>query len=415
MKNNKLKYIFLYACIAPVFVFANKVIDLSMCIDYIKSKNIDIAIAEQNIQADFVKLDKQKISMKKDLSPLVEFNSEYKNTYNHGFGNDSLTTSLTLTYSLSSYLSRHNSFNNFSINADKLKKEIIYSYLTYDVKINYYNFLRAKKELKLLEEQRKLLEKLKYTTDVLVKADIKLQSDIYKIENTIKSIDNQIFQKENEIQVKKDKLIDLIYEKDNIEFKDISLDFSNMNDLPSFVLQIEQNSPQIKSLNFELHALLATNTKIDSSIYPSFYIKAEQEKFFTGNSSDVYNVYAGVNIPLFTTDVSKYDRQMKTILVNKKRLEISKKIKEIKRDVKKLSKKLKFNKKLYEKYVDTYKKTKETYNVLHVEYENGVNTNIGELINIQKDILSAKLKSLEVFYDYEIDLAKLHYYNGDEK
>jgi hypothetical protein len=415
MKTYKLGYIFIYMCLTPVFVFAIKVVDLPMCIDYVKQNNIDIAIAEQTVKSDFVKLDKQKANLDKEKKPLIEFNSEYKNSYSHGFGNDSLTTSLAFTYNIASYFNRHNSFNNFLVNTDKLKKEIIYSYLTYNIKTNYYNFLRVEKELKVLKEQKKLLEGLKHTTAILVKADIKLQSDIYKVENTINSIDNQIFSKKNEIAVKQSNLRDLINQKDNVKFKDILLDFSSTEKTPSLISQIEQNSPQIKSLNFELRTLLTAHVKIDASVYPSFYFKAEQEKFFSKNTSDNYNIYAGVNIPFFTTDVSKYDRQMKTISINKKRLEISKKIKEIKRDVKKLSQNLQFDKTLYKKHIDTYEKTKETYNVLHVEYENGVNSSIGELINIQKDILKAKLKSLEVFYDYKIDLAKLHYYNGDAK
>ncbi|WP_458699682.1 TolC family protein [Sulfurospirillum sp. 1307] len=411
MKNYKLVYI----CLIPVFAFANKVVDLPMCIHYVKQNNNDIAIAEENIKLDFVKLDKLKASLDKEKKPSIEFNSEYKNSYNHGFGNDSLTTSLTFTYNIASYLNRYNSLNNFSLNADRLKKDIIYSYLTYNTKTNYYNLLRAKKELEVLKKQKKLLEELRYTTTVLVKAEINLQSDIYKVDNTIDSIENQIFSKEHEIASKQSYLRDLINQKDDVNFKDIVLDFSNTENISSFISHTEENSPQIKSLNFELDALLATNIKKDSSIYPSFYIKTEQEKFFAGNTSDNYNIYAGVNIPLFTTDVSKYDKQIKRISINKKRLEISKKVKAIKRDVKKLSQSLQFNKNLYKKYIDTYEKTKATYNVLHVEYKNGLNTNIGELINIQKDILQAKLKSLEVFYDYKINLAKLHYYNGDVK
>jgi len=398
-----------------ILSFASSTMTLTQCIQSVKKNNLNIDIALKNIKSNYVKLEKLNSKQKADKRPSIEFGIEYQRQYKGAMSLNTFKNSLTMSYNLSALTKQDNLSQIFIIKVNKLKNDILKAFLVYQVKINYYNLIKLKQELVILNKDKILLEKLELVTQKLIDVQLKLKSDLYKVENSINLLENSILSKKMAIAQQKYSLMSLIFTqvKENINFTDINIDKIKIPSLPISV--IEKNSPQIKSLNLQLQEILSRNISINANLYPTLYSSIEQQIDWPNSGKPQYNFIVGIKIPVFGNDATKYDRQIKQIAISKKRLEIKKKTNEIRLNIKKLYEDIRFDKDMYASYNKTYLHQQKTIKTLQKEYESGLNSDISQIISMQKDILVTKLKMSELFYDYKISLAKTNYYNGAKR
>jgi len=422
--RSKIKYLVMFLAfplivvattLTPMLSSANLTMTLTQCIQSVEKNNLNIDIALKNIEASYVKLAKLDSQLKANIRPSIDFGSEYQRQYKGITSLNTLKNSLTISYNLSALKKQDNLSQIFILKVNKLKKDILRAFLVYQVKINYFNLMKLKQELIVLNRNKKRLEKLKLVTQKLINIQLKLKSDLYKVENNIDLLKNDVLSKKKAITQQKYSLISLIFSqvKDGINFIDINIDKIKIPLLS--VSMIEKNSPQIKSLNMQLKEISSRNIPIDSSLYPTLYSSVEQQIDWPNGGKTQYNFIVGIKVPILGNDTTKYDMQIKQIAISKKRLEIKKKKEEIRLNIKKLYKNIKFDKEIQLNYSKTYAHQQKTIKTLEVEYESGLNSDISQIINMQKDILRTKLKTIELFYDYKISLAKINYYNGEKR
>ncbi len=400
--------------IMPIISFANLNLTLPQYIEKVKKRNLNINIALKEMKISYSRLKKLNSNLKARKKPNIEFGSEYQKQHKGITTLNTLKNSITLSYNLSYLVKQNNLSQIFITKAKRLKRDIVIASLVYQAKTYYYNFMRLKQEIKAMYKNELLLRHFRLITIKLIDAQLKLKSDLYKVENEINMVKNKILSKKNSLILQKYSLMSLMYAKitDNENFLDIK--YYKANTPLSTLSNIEKNSPQIKSLELQFKAASSKNKAINTTLYPTLYSSLEQQNDWPNSGKAQYNFIVGIKIPLFGNDTTKYDNQIIKLQANKKKLELIKIKEEIKFEIKKLLKEIKFNKQFYKSYKDTYAHQEKTLKMLKIEYESGLISNIAEIVNMQKDMLSTKLKMIEIFYDNKIILAKLQYYNGDK-
>ena len=410
------KQILLTTFLVPILSLANT-ISLEQSIQLAKINSPLINIAMQKIKLNKEIMNKQAFLYHSYRKPKIDFNSEFQQNHQNGTKTDTLKNSINLSYNLSSYYINQKTLSGeFLYKAIQTQKDIAISSLTYNLKIDYYNLGLLKYQLMLLQKDKKLLTTFKTLTKKLIKARIKLPSDLLKIENRINILDNHILIKQGNITTQKESLIYKVYgnnSNSNINFGNINIDFKNYEKIIQAFLNIN-SSPQIKNLTFQLQSLKNENKSINKDLYPTLYSSIDQQKDFQHSINDQYNITFGINIPLFVDDTSGYDKQIKRVKLTKKQLEIDKKIADIKNEIKRHISKIKLDKRLYKNYQNTISHQNKTLQILKLEYQAGLNGDISALITLQKDIVDIEMKKISVYFDYLKQMAKINYFLGEK-